>query len=194
MRISRSIARWIGLASLAVILSLAYTHAAPPPPLASSTSQAGGNALPPGYTIVPAGTVMQYMAGVGLSPRPDLSLRDVIDQITPQDGVPGYSLYGGATITRAWDAHGVPYLGCDAKGPNGVFQYYVFNLHTQQPVPLQFHATGRGSIGYDLYSGALYWAAWEGGLYYSGPIIGASPYPPFTAAPLSARQQLPLVR
>ena len=165
---------------------------APPTPIAIGVPP-GGSALPPGYSFVPAGTVMQQTPA-GIVPRPDLRLRDVIDQITPQDGVPGYSLYGGATISRVWDAHGVPYLGCDAKGPNGVFQFYVFNLNTQQPAPLQFVVTGRGSIGYDRYSGQLFWVAWQGSLYYSGPIVGSAPYPPFASAPLSKRQYLPGVQ
>src|SRR5262245_58843322 len=126
--------------------------------------------LPEGYKLLPPGMPMGLHPERGIVPLDSPVLRQTIPQ---------YGLYGGATITQAADARGVEYIGCDARGPDGDFRYHVFELYgnVARSVPLQYRATGRGSIGVDLYSGRLEWIAWEGSQFYRGAVPGAQPFP-----------------
>lgn len=172
----------LGVVLNAVTPSLINSHAQP--------RASGGQQFPAGYSLIPPGTVMETLPSGETIPRFDLAPQVVYQQIAPQDTIPQYALYGGATITKIYDAHGTPFMGCDAKGPDGVFLFYVFNLTTLQPVPLQYRVSGRGSVGYDLYSGKLFWIAWQGSAYFTGAIPSAVP---FSFVETSIRQHMPLV-
>lgn len=83
---------------------------------------------------------------------------------------PGFSAYGGATITRVVDGAGAEWIGCCAKDSAGVFAFYVFKNGVNVPIsPL---CTGRGSINQDGH-----WIAWDGAAYFTGALPGFTPLP-----------------
>jgi hypothetical protein len=84
--------------------------------------------------------------------------------------IPGFDLYGGATISRAVDGAGHVYIACCAKKrANSLFGFYLFRDGIE--VPYSPFCTGRGSI-----NNAGVWVAWSGDQYFEGQIPGFTPY------------------
>ena len=92
--------------------------------------------------------------------------------------VPGYKLYGGATITRAVDGANNVYIACCAERlSDSRFGFYIFL--NGQALPIAPFCSGRGSI-----NNAGVWIAWEGSSYFEGQIPGFVPYPPAGQGPM----------
>lgn len=84
--------------------------------------------------------------------------------------IPGFEGYGGATITRAYDATGAEYVGlCGKRLRDGLFGFYIFRNGVE--VPYTPFCTGRGSI-----SPGGHWVAWQGKEFHKGPIPGFVPH------------------
>jgi hypothetical protein len=81
---------------------------------------------------------------------------------------PGYTGYGGATITRRVDGSGALWVACCAKSSAGRFGFYAFR--NGESVPLQPFCSGRGTIHDDGV-----WIAWEGSTKYEGNLPGWMP-------------------
>ena len=79
--------------------------------------------------------------------------------------IAGFSLYGGATITRVFDGAGHEWIGCCGKDSAGVFGFRAFRDHVH--VPLTPFCSGRGSI-----SNGGKWIAWEGAVFFGGDLPG----------------------
>lgn len=85
--------------------------------------------------------------------------------------VPGYDLYGGATITRVIDGAGAEWIGCTARRlSDSRFGFTLFRNGVE--VEYQPFCAARGTISEDGH-----WIAFNGKLYYSGPIPGFVPLP-----------------
>lgn len=87
------------------------------------------------------------------------------DQAEPQVTIPGYTLYGGSTITDEYDAAGTHFVVCNAHGPLG-FRLYGFKrrqgetAYTNVPLPDPVE-TGRGSGKHHRYSGGMGTIGWK---------------------------------
>jgi hypothetical protein len=83
---------------------------------------------------------------------------------------PGYTGYGGATITRRTDGAHAEWIACCCKDSIGRFGFFAFR--NSQNVPLQPFCSGRGTIDDDGW-----WIAWEGSTKYQGQLPGWTPKP-----------------
>lgn len=81
---------------------------------------------------------------------------------------PGYSGYGGATITRRTDGANAKWIACCTRGPDGFFGFSAFKDGVN--VPLSPRVSGRGSIDDDGW-----WVAWEGSTKHEGQLPGWTP-------------------
>lgn len=99
--------------------------------------------------------------------------------------VPGYSPYGGADISQAFDAAGAHWVGCNANGPGTpAFRWRVFrklkgaNSYVEMPLP--FLATGRGELSIQE-DGKLHAIAWNGSAFEFGVVEGFASFVPSPA-------------
>lgn len=104
--------------------------------------------------------------------------------VAPRDVVPGYDLYGGATVTEATDAAGVTYMACCAKLNGSPLYFRVFKLagSTASEIPLSPLCEGRGSVSVNLYTGQVRWIAWQGSTFWRGVVPGSVAFPPLTSS------------
>lgn len=140
--------------------------------------------LPPGYRLLPPGTVMETFITGERRPRLDLRIRDILDKdAEPREGSNGFSLYGGATITQVWDAANTRYTVCDARDPSGWFGLHCFGDKGSgnYNIPLQHKVTGRGSANGNAYTRGANWVGWEGSSFFGDVIPGFIAFPPTTA-------------
>lgn len=133
--------------------------------------------LPAGFALVRAGTILEQIAGGGVVIRDDLVIADLVAM--PRESVPGFSLYGGATITRARGGDGREIFVCDAKTPQNVFRLCAFwrippatALNYAELNPL---TTGRGSVAEDPIDGLAHWTGWNESYFNIGTIPGSPP-------------------